>query len=450
MLPFFMWELVTGGRDMNAKRRIRAIAATIACTITLASAQYLMLEPAGAQAKKAAAPAPKAQPVPRVFVAATAGKTQIFETNLGTEDVELLTFDRGMLSSDPNLATVENFGWASNIEWRSKYQAEFNSAIDDAAAAGIQTIVFIANDRINRAILYQSAKQRGVAMSVASDVSSDPAYKQLQAQYNNLASQLRTAENNMQIASQKRDAAAQSASAQAQSGGNPWMAIGGLVGAIANDYGYGDYYREAQSLRSQMSSIESSMKRMQAPKAATYFTADVSRQLFFDGELGLYLCNVKARRCTYTSRSVSTSKIIEGPLVTFKGEAAYQKDPSFAIWTEFENDVKTKSAFGFSLQQLLGTVDGQMLDIPVSGLAERIVQDETAFDNRMAQRDAPLRESDLAARAILLPIAKQLENKAYSGRKIRGVFEADLLLSDAEQKAHDAEEAKRKANLQGL
>ncbi len=437
---------------MNKGMFRAAVAACIALGLSLGFVE----SPALAQAKKApakpAAPEPQAQPMPKIFVAATAGISIVRELLIPSEEgsYPVLSYDREILAEDPNYRGADIFAWSNANTDQPLMQSDMEAMFADAAAQGAKTIFLIGTDLTQVDLFYRKAAQRGVSMTVQSDPGNDPAYQALRAQAQDLENQLRTAESNMRMADQQRDAAAQAASQQAAAGGNPWSALGGLVGAVANDYGYGNYYRQAQSLRSQLSSVASQMRRLEAPKAATYYTADVERAHFFDAELGIYACVVVSRRCAYVSRTVALTAESKGPVASFKGEPTYENDPGLAPWTQFDKDVASKSAFGFTLAQLNGAADGLLLDIPLSGLAQRIRQDRAAFFDRVKLRNAALAEPHAAAIATLLPIANQLDGRNYRGRKFLGIFEAEHVKNAAAAAQQEAAEAKRKASLQGL
>ncbi len=387
----------------------------------------------------AKAPAKKAakQVAPHPYDANLAGKTSIYEVYQDCEDsceTSILSFDQNLLIQDPN-ASVNSLAVYDNGNDGEEDQKRFENAFTDAIAKGQQTIVFIQTDRAREVRHYLSATPRSVSFLQSSSYASDPRYQQLQNQY-------KQEQENMRIAGNKAEAAGQRATSQAAS--DPF---GGLMTALvnaSNDYGYGDAKRRAESIQSQMAS-------MQQPTRVYVSTADVKRELMFDGQMALYFCEVKTRLCGSTTRDVSAAANVNAPLAIFSAEPDYAtKNTMYQPWFDYIADVKKKSAFGFTLAQLNNAGNGIMLDIPAGKLASRISADKKTFMNNVkAKQDSNKALSETVV-AQLVPIATALPKTKTLMKPDNQQFEDQLILAESKRIAAAKAEADRIKNLQGL
>lgn len=387
-------------------------------------------------AKSAAPKLVKSKP----FDGTVVGKTMVVDLYLNKTDGDYLLFDRPILQENPNVSIADYGQWSSAATNLTGNQQVIDNYFAEAAAQGMTSLFFIQSDRKRRIMNYLSATPRNVSLSIASNYLSDPNYAYWQGEYNR-------AQQDMQYASDRGAEAGRQAANQIAS--NPFGALVTSLGAATNDYGYNDAKNRAANAQTQMNAL-------QQPKWVTVTTLDMSREMFMDGELAIYFCDVKSKLCGYLPKPVSQYAKIDSPIAYFNGEAAYSTySASNSAWVEFNNQATAKSKFGFTLDQLYGAANGLMMDIGASKLASRINADNDLFYKQiLAKQDVNLSTSD----QLIVSIAPTLQQLATYNRIefeiVKGTFEGDQLRAAikkiSDEQAAAAAEAERRKNLQGL
>lgn len=403
---------------------------------------------ANAAAKKATRAATKVVAKPaapklvklKPFDGTVVGKTMVVDLYLNKTDGDYLLFDRPILQENPNASIRDYDQWTDAAANLVGNQQVINNYFSDAAAEGMTSLFFIQSNRKRRVMNYLSATPRNVSLSIASNYQSDPNYAYWQGEYNR-------AQQDMQYAGDRGAEAGRQAANQAAS--NPLGALFTTLGAATNDYGYNDAKKRAENAQAQMNAL-------QQPKWVAVTTLDVSREMFMDGELAIYFCDVKSKLCGYLPKPVSHFARIDSPISYFNGEAAYSAYSNSAnAWTEFNNQAAAKSKFGFTLDQLYSAVNGSMMDIGASKLASRITADsDLFFKTVIAKQDANRPASDQLIVSMAPTLQQLVPYNRIEFEITKGMFEGDQLRTAikriSDEAAAVAAEAERRKNLQGL